>query len=89
MPEHTQSALTSKSVAIHLLRGAVGFGLIGGGIALAGNLSPVALLLVPFGLVALRGCPTCWVLGLIQTMSAGRLERSCTDANCTLRHSGS
>jgi hypothetical protein len=80
-----QSALASKSVANHLARGVVGFGLIGGGIALATGVGPVALLLAPFGLFALRGCPTCWIVGLIQTMSAGRLKRNCTEANCTLQ----
>ena len=89
MTEPVQSALASKSVANHLVRGAVGFGLIGGGIALAMSVSAVALLLAPFGLVALRGCPTCWIVGLIQTMSAGRMERNCTEANCTLRRSES
>jgi hypothetical protein len=83
--EPIQSALASKSVATHLARGAVSFGLIGGGIALATSVSPVALLLAPFGLVALRGCPTCWIVGLIQTMSAGRLEGNCTDTSCTLQ----
>jgi hypothetical protein len=82
--EHMQSILASKSVARHLARGALGFGLIGVAIALATSVGPVAILLAPFGLVALRGCPTCWIVGLVQTISAGRLKRSCTGANCTL-----
>ena len=85
MPEPMQSVLASKSVARHLARGALGFGLIGVAIALTTSVGPAALLLAPFGLVALRGCPTCWIVGLAQTISAGRLERSCTDADCTLR----
>jgi hypothetical protein len=80
-----QSILASKSVARHLGRGALGFGLIGAAIALTTSAGPAALLLAPFGLVALRGCPTCWIVGLVQTISAGQLERSCTGANCTLR----
>lgn len=84
MPEHMQSALASKSVALHLARGALGFGLVGLAIALTTRVGPAALLLAPLGLIALRGCPTCWIVGLVQTVSAGRLERSCTDANCTL-----
>ncbi len=85
MTEPVQSVLASKSVARHLARGALGFGLIGVAIALTRSVGPLALLLAPFGLVALRGCPTCWVVGLLQTMSAGHLERSCTEASCTLR----
>lgn len=86
MPKHTQSVLASRSVADHLARGTVGFGLIGVGIALATSVSPVALLLAPFGLVVLRGCPTCWIVGLVETISAGRLESGCTEANCRRPH---
>ena len=85
MTEPMQSILASKSVARHLVRGALGFGLIGVAITLTTSAGPAALLLAPFGLIALRGCPTCWCVGLAQTISAGRLERSCTGANCTLR----
>jgi hypothetical protein len=85
MPEPMQSVLASSSVARHLARGVLGVGLIGAAIALTVNVGPAALLLAPLGLVALRGCPTCWCVGLVQTISAGRLERSCTGTNCTLR----
>jgi hypothetical protein len=85
MTEPTQSILASKSVGLHLARGALGFGLIGLAIALTTRVGPAALLLAPLGLVALGGCPTCWIVGLVQTVSAGRLERICTGANCTLR----
>jgi hypothetical protein len=88
MPDHGQSALASTSTVRHLARGAIGFGLIGCALALTSKLGPAALLLIPVGMVALRGCPTCWIAGLIQTISAGRVERSCTDTNCTLRHAG-
>jgi hypothetical protein len=85
MPDHDRDALASTSVAAHLVRGAVGFGLIGLALALTPSVGPAALLLAPPGMVALRGCPTCWVAGLIEIISAGRLERTCTDTSCTLR----
>jgi hypothetical protein len=72
-------------VARHLTRGAIGFGLIGSAFALTASTGPIALLLAPLGMVALRGCPTCWTVGLIQTITAGRLKRTCTEAGCTLR----
>jgi hypothetical protein len=81
----SRSVLASGSVAAHLTRGAVGFALIGTGLALTSTLGPAALLLAPAGMVALRGCPSCWVAGLIQTISAGRLTRTCTEDRCTLR----
>ena len=68
----------------HVARGAVGFGAITGAFALIPLVGPVSLLLAPLGLVALRGCPTCWTIGLIQTISAGRLERRCVDGHCEL-----
>ncbi len=84
---HDRGALASTSVARHLTRGAIGFGLIGSAIALTPSAGPAALLLAPPGLVALRGCPTCWIAGLIETISAGRLQRTCTDNSCTLHPS--
>jgi hypothetical protein len=85
MPDHDRSALASTSLARHLTRGAVGFGLIGSSPALALNVGPTAFLLLPLGLIALRGCPTCWIVGLVETISAGRLQRDCTGTSCTLR----
>jgi hypothetical protein len=81
---HDRGALASTSVARHLARGAIGFGLIGSAVALTPSVGPAALLLAPPGLVALRGCPTCWTAGLIETISAGRLQRSCSESSCTL-----
>jgi hypothetical protein len=85
MPDHRRGALASTSLARHLVRGALGFGLIGAALALTATVGPVALLLVLAGMVALRGCPTCWIAGLIQTVSAGRLRRACADTSCKLR----
>jgi len=84
MPDPDQSTLASTSVAAHLARGAIGFGLIGSAVALTPSHGPVALLFAPLGMVALRGCPTCWIAGLIETISAGRLQRTCTETGCTL-----
>ncbi|MET9856408.1 hypothetical protein ABZY57_26130 [Streptomyces sp. NPDC006450] len=74
----------STSVPRHLARGAIGFGLIIGSIAMVPVVGPVALLAAPPALIAFRGCPTCWMVGLAQTISRGRLERQCTDGVCTL-----
>ncbi|ADI03503.1 hypothetical protein SBI_00382 [Streptomyces bingchenggensis BCW-1] len=74
----------SASLPRHLVRGAVGFGALVGSFALIPAVGPVSLVLLPAGLFALRGCPMCWAVGLIQTISRGRLERSCEDGQCTL-----
>jgi hypothetical protein len=89
MREPDRGAFASVSVARHLLRGVVGFGLIGSAFALAVSQGPAALLLTLPGMVALRGCPMCWFAGLIQTVTAGRLERSCSDGDCRLLRPGS
>ncbi|ROQ93875.1 hypothetical protein EDE04_0281 [Streptomyces sp. 2132.2] len=74
----------STSVPRHLARGAIGLGLIIGSIASVPALGPVSLVAAPLALVAFRGCPTCWLVGLAQTISRGRLERRCADGVCTL-----
>ncbi|MEU3610158.1 hypothetical protein AB0E83_32690 [Streptomyces sp. NPDC035033] len=75
---------SSRSVPRHLARGAVGFGLLAGAIALVPVAGPASLLAAPLALIAFRGCPTCWVVGLAQTVSRGRLERRCEDGVCVL-----
>ena len=78
----------SKSVPRHLARGALGFGLIIASIALVPVAGPATLLAAPLALIAFRGCPTCWMVGLAQTISRGRLERQCVDGVCTLAAAG-
>jgi hypothetical protein len=77
-------SLASTSVVGHVARGAVGFGLLAGSLALAPVVGLLSLALVPMGVLALRGCPACWVIGLAQAISRGRLERSCVDGRCQL-----
>ncbi|MET9514834.1 hypothetical protein [Streptomyces sp. NPDC002994] len=43
---------------------------------------------LPLGVLALRGCPMCWTIGLMQTISRGRLRRSCEDGQCELERGG-
>ncbi|WP_020393286.1 hypothetical protein [Kribbella catacumbae] len=74
----------STSLPRHLIRGAVGFGALIGSVALIPVVGFLSLLLAPIGLLAFRGCPTCWTIGLIQTISRDRLERTCVDGRCTL-----
>ncbi|MFI9151312.1 hypothetical protein [Streptomyces sp. NPDC053367] len=78
----------SASVPRHLARGAVGFGALVASLALLPVVGPASLLLAPVGLVALRGCPMCWAIGLMETVSAGRLRRSCANGRCELTRAG-
>ncbi|MEV0436522.1 hypothetical protein [Nocardia sp. NPDC050413] len=79
-----QPDFASASLPRHLTRGAVGFGALIGSIALLPLIGAISLLLLPVGLIALRGCPMCWAIGLAQTLSRGRLRRSCDNGQCTL-----
>ncbi|MFF3320128.1 hypothetical protein ACFYV5_32165 [Streptomyces sp. NPDC003035] len=74
----------SASLPRHLVRGVVGFGSLIGSFAFIPVVGPVSLLLLPVGVLALRGCPMCWAIGLMQTVSRGRLERTCEDGQCKL-----
>ncbi|MGW8887896.1 hypothetical protein [Streptomyces sp. NPDC055749] len=74
----------SSSLPRHLARGVIGFGSLIASVALIPAIGPVSLLLLPVGALVLRGCPMCWAIGLMQTISRGRLQRSCEDGQCKL-----
>jgi hypothetical protein len=79
----------SASLPRHLLRGGLGLGSLAASVLLLPVTGPVSLLLAPVGLLALRGCPMCWIVGLVQTVSRGRLRRSCDDGgSCELVRPG-
>ncbi|QIK75824.1 hypothetical protein [Nocardioides piscis] len=57
----------SRSVSRHLVRGALGLPMMVAAFVLVPWLGPIALSLLVPAAVLLRGCPTCWALGLAQT----------------------
>jgi hypothetical protein len=79
----------SNTLLEHLVRGAIGLTAL----ALAFHLQDVSvfvpILLVPIGLLALKGCPMCWTLGLGETLLAklqGKpTEGLCRDGSCAVR----
>lgn len=81
-----QNSFASGTVSAHLARGVLGFGLLAGSVALIRLVGPISLLLFPVGVVVLRGCPACWALGLVQTISRGRIRRTCEDGSCRIGH---
>ncbi len=58
----------SKSLTEHLLRGVAGGGLFYSAYLLGTTSTALSLLFGLGGLVALRGCPMCWTMGLIETL---------------------
>ncbi|MEV6550000.1 hypothetical protein AB0M57_15025 [Streptomyces sp. NPDC051597] len=85
----TSAGFASVTVPRHLARGAIGFGALAASLALLPVIGPVSLLLAPVGLIALRGCPMCWIIGLVETVSGARLRRSCANGRCELTRAGS
>jgi hypothetical protein len=74
-----RDSFASSSVPVHLLRGVVGLTLLVAAFALIPTVGPVALGLAPFGVFSLRGCPTCWAIGLAATLARSRADKACVD----------
>ena len=70
------TTFASRSVRAHLVRGAIGLPLVLAAFVLLPWAAPWSLLLLVPGVVALRGCPTCWALGLGQTRAACALRQA-------------
>ena len=60
----------SKTLTEHLVRGVVGVSALSTSVLQAMHHPLLAAALVPVGLLALRGCPMCWTLGLLETVGA-------------------
>ncbi len=71
-----KSPFASASVARHLLRGTLGMVAIIAAIRVAPESAAASLILAALALLALRGCPSCWMLGLIETISARRRKQA-------------
>lgn len=68
-------------LARHLIRGLVGVAALA--LAFYGARTTLAaLLLVPVAIVAFRGCPTCWIVGLADHLR-GRTPR-CGPGGCSI-----
>lgn len=76
----------SDSMRVHLARGALGFGALAVTIAFAESQPWMSIAGIVVALVALRGCPTCWTVGLVETLIAwlnGRQAKAtCVDGSC-------
>ena len=68
----------SNTVPRHLARGVIGFGAFAIAVHLAdgpGAASVVgSTILAVGGLIALRGCPVCWTVGMFETLNGRRSE---------------
>ena len=76
----------SASIIEHLARGLIGLGAFWATIAWSETHPWLVLLTLPVALLALRGCPMCWTVGLAETLYArirGRpADGACADGSC-------
>lgn len=59
----------NKSLRVHLVRGAVGFGALSLSLATVNQIWWPTLFLVPLAFWMLKGCPICWTAGLFETLA--------------------
>ena len=68
--ERSASGLfASRSLRAHLLRGAAAVALLAWALAHQGSDPLWALSAGAGALIALRGCPVCWTVGLVETLA--------------------
>jgi hypothetical protein len=73
-----RSPLASGAVREHLFRGAVGLAAAILAIVLVAVVGPASLALLSVTVLAWRGCPTCWTVGLLGTLADNRARRGCS-----------
>jgi hypothetical protein len=64
-----KTLFASNTLTEHLLRGAIGAGALVWAISIAAEHPVASLALGVITLIALRGCPVCWTIGLAETAS--------------------
>jgi len=73
----------SASLSAHLMRGAAAAALLAFAIVDQAAHPWASLCAGIAALVALRGCPMCWTLGLLETLAQGRRDRTAERADRT------
>lgn len=71
----------SKTLSEHLLRGCVGLSALVATPFLAVREPWLIWVLLPIAFLALRGCPSCWLVGIFETV-ARRKGSACRDGSC-------
>lgn len=68
-------AFASRSFPEHLLRGLTGFAALAAALTVTDRHPWFSLALGLLALIAFRGCPVCWLTGLIETLAIAVLRR--------------
>jgi hypothetical protein len=64
------SMFGSRSVLAHLVRGAIAAALLTAGFASTWAQPGVTIACIAGAVVAMRGCPMCWTIGLIEAIAS-------------------
>ena len=80
-PEKRHTLFASRGIIEHLLRGTLGFGALAGALLSMASQPWLAVALAAVALFALRGCPLCWLVGLVETVGA-RLRGRAAQSRC-------
>ena len=67
--KNANGIFASESVFGHLIRGAIGIALVVWAVRNQGTQPGLAIAAGLCALVAFRGCPMCWTVGLIETIT--------------------
>jgi len=77
----------SRTIVRHIARGLVGFGFLAIVVLYGQDLGWWALLPTAAALLFLRGCPMCWLVGLIETVLNRKSGTMCVGGSCAKRQS--
>ena len=61
--------LLSKTLTEHLVRGSIGIGSLWWAIQISGQHPALSLAFGIVAIIAFRGCPICWTMGLFGTLT--------------------
>jgi hypothetical protein len=72
----------SGRVVGHIVRGVLGFGLLLIGLLYSQVLGLWTLVPLAGALVCFRGCPLCWIVGLVEIILHLKSHKGCLDGSC-------
>jgi hypothetical protein len=67
----------SRNVAIHILKGVLGFGFLAIALRYSTVLGWFTLIPLVCALICFGGCPMCWTVGLVETLLRRKSRTAC------------
>jgi hypothetical protein len=76
--------LGDRPLLRHLLQGGLGLASLVLAFVLVGHATAWSVLPAVVGLALLRGCPTCWAIGLVELLGRRSTAKVCSEDGCSL-----